>query len=147
MRQWSLMRSLWIPTQAGVSSEVFGARVTCIWLVVSHWMFNSNTINLDWKPLFHKERLFAWRSRMPFSSRRCVTLVCFISSSSNWNVPRPLSTWAEWCFSIQGPSSNFSISWWAATNTLLRLSWTGSAGSKSLTVVAKLVLRLQIVAN
>jgi len=98
--------------------------VACTWFVVSHWMSGSNGLNSDSRPLFTDQTLWTWCSSISLLSWSCVMSVCSVVSSTNMHMLSHLYNLVQWRFTILSSSSNSSISWWAAANALLRLSWT-----------------------
>jgi len=134
----------WIPNGPGGGWEVFGAGVVCTSSLVSCWMMRSNALNSDSWLLFPHHKCLNCSSSMSFCSRSCVMSDCSVVSDSDLDSLSRLSNLADQCSLIGSSSSNSSISRWAAANSLLRLSRTGTLASKSLTLTAKLTLRSQI---
>jgi len=69
------------------------------------------------------------------------------TSNSDWHLSSCPYNPAKQLFLIWSASSDFLLSWWPAANSLLRLSWMGSAASKSMTSPVEFLWRLQSLAN
>jgi len=135
-----------IPAVPSVGCVVFGTRHAFTWLGVSWWMTYSNTLNSDSRPLFFDEQLYTWCS-MSNPSWHWVKLVSWVAPVSDFRVLSHHCNLAIWHFWIWSSSSNPSMSLWAVTNSFLRPSLSGLAASYLFTLVAKLPLSLQILAN
>jgi len=118
-----------IPYGYGGSWEVFGAGVARTWLAISRWMTGSNALNTDSRLLFSNDRFLTWWSSMSSSSWSCAMSVSSVESGPDLHMSRDMCNFADWRFSIWSSSSNSSISWLAAANSLLGPPWTGSVAS------------------